>query len=150
MVRQRPAKPLFPGSNPGGASRDNKAAGFIPAAFLCRRGNRGGGIGKKANAFFNFRHSRHHALGVMSRNPDVSVIKLFNRDEGDGGEGHRLKNKFLEVLIYPVLPLPVTPKAQFAWLLSPVSPSSLLNPPLCFGIGRSVLSASLCFIVFNQ
>jgi len=29
------------------------------------------------------RHSGHHAQGVMSRNPDVSVVKLLNRDEGD-------------------------------------------------------------------
>jgi hypothetical protein len=32
------------------------------------------------------RHSGHHACGVMSRNPDVSVVKLLNRDEGDAGD----------------------------------------------------------------
>ena len=31
-------------------------------------------------------HSGHHASGMMIRNPDVPVIKLFNRDEGDTGD----------------------------------------------------------------
>jgi hypothetical protein len=41
---------------------------------------------EKRTTTSSYRHSGHHACGVMSRNPDVSVVKLLNRDEGDAGD----------------------------------------------------------------
>ena len=39
-LRQRSAKPLFPGSNPGAASREIKGLGLQPNPFSLRRGSK--------------------------------------------------------------------------------------------------------------